>query len=290
MKNYILYNSLAGNGKGESLSHSIELKNGENIFLDLTKIEDYKNFFENIDSKDRVIICGGDGTLNRFINAINDIEIENELYILATGGGNDFFNDLNLKPSNKPLLLNDYIKNLPTLCVKGESYRFINGVGYGVDGYCCEARDEKKKEKPNKKVNYTLIALKGLLFYFKPRNAVVTVDGKEYKYSNIWMATTMLGRFFGGGMMIAPMQKRDNDDGTLSLIVLHDLTKLKVLRIFLSVFKGKHIKHKSVVAVHQGHEISVTYDKPAPMQIDGETISDVPSYSVNSKKKAKIEK
>ena len=288
MKNYILYNSLAGNGKGETIANNIELENGENVFLDLTKIEDYNDFFRNIDCDDRVIICGGDGTLNRFINAINGLEVKNDLYILATGGGNDFFNDLNLKPSNKPLLLNNYIKNLPTLHVKGKSYRFINGIGYGVDGYCCEARDEKKKEKPNKKVNYTLIALKGLLFHFKPRNATVTVDGKEYKYKNVWMATTMLGRFFGGGMMIAPMQKRDNPDNTLSLILLHDLTKLKVLYIFLSVFKGKHIKYKSVVEVLQGHEISVTYDKPAPMQIDGETISDVPSYIVSSKKKATI--
>ncbi len=287
MKNYILYNPLSGSGNAEALADNIELEKGENIFLDLTKIDDYKSFFENIDCDDRVIICGGDGTFNRFVNATEDLEIENELYFLATGGGNDFFNDLDLKPSIKPLLINDYIKNLPSLYVKGKSYRFINGVGYGVDGYCCEVRDEKKKKK-SKKVNYTLIALKGLLFYFKPRNATVTVDGKEYKYKNVWMATTMLGRFFGGGMMIAPMQKRDNPDDTLSLILLHDLTKLKVLYIFLSVFKGKHIKYKSVVAVHQGHEISVTYDKSAPMQIDGETISDVPSYTVSSKKKATI--
>ncbi len=287
MKNYILYNPLSGNGNGKNLANKIELENGENVFLRLIDITNYKSFFEKLDSHDRVVICGGDGTINHFINETKDLEIKNDLYCLATGGGNDFFNDLELKPSTKPLKINDYIKNLPILNVKGKDYRFINGVGYGVDGYCCEVRDEKKKNT-NKKVNYTLIALKGLLFYFKPRNATIVVDGKEYKYKNVWMATTMLGRFFGGGMMIAPMQKRDNAKGTLSLILLHDLTKLKVLYIFLSVFKGKHTKYKSVVAVHQGHEISVTYDKPAPMQIDGETISDVPSYTVSSNKKATI--
>lgn len=287
MKNYILYNPLSGNGDGKNLADKIELEKGENVFLDLTEINDYETFFKNIEHSDKVVICGGDGTINHFINATKDLKIDNELYCLATGGGNDFFNDLEIKPSNKPLKINDYIKNLPILNVKNKDYRFINGVGYGVDGWCCEARDIKKNEKPNKKVNYTLIALKGLLFHFKPRKATVTVDGKEYKYNNVWMATTMLGRFFGGGMMIAPMQKRHNQNGTVSLILLHNLTKLKVLYIFLSVFKGKHIKYKSVVTVHQGHEISVTYDNPAPMQIDGETISDVPSYTVSAKKKVK---
>jgi hypothetical protein len=57
----------------------------------------------------------------------------------------------------KPFSVKKYVENLPTVEVNGKTYRFINGVGYGVDGYCCEVGDKLKSE--NKKVNYTSIAI-----------------------------------------------------------------------------------------------------------------------------------
>lgn len=281
MKNYVLFNPLAGNGRGEKSVDSVELQKGEAVFLDMTEITDYKTFCNTLLPEDRVIICGGDGTLNRFINAIEGIELQNEIFYIGAGSGNDFLNDLNLKPTNKPLKINEYIKNLPKIEVKGKAYRFINGIGYGIDGYCCEERDRKMK-KTNKPVNYTLIALKGLLVAFKPRKATVTVDGKKYNYERVWMVPTMLGRFFGGGMMIAPIQDRANIKGTVTVIVAHNLSKLKIVSLFLSVFKGKHLKYKKHVAVHTGYKVSVKLEYPAPLQIDGETISDVLEYTVTA--------
>ena len=68
-----------------------------------------------------------------------------------------------------------YLKELPSVTVNGKESLFINGVGYGIDGYCCEIGDELRK-KSDKPVNYAGIAIKGLLFHFKPRNATVTAD------------------------------------------------------------------------------------------------------------------
>ncbi len=287
MKNFVLFNPLAGNGRGEKSVNSVDLKNGEAVFLNMTEITDYKGFFADIKEDDRIIICGGDGTLNRFINAIEGIELKNNIFYIGAGSGNDFLNDLNLKPTNKPLKINEYIKKLPQIEVKGKAYRFINGIGYGIDGYCCEERDRKMR-KTNKPVNYTLIALKGLLFAFKPRKATVTVDGKTYNYDRVWMVPTMLGRFFGGGMMIAPIQDRGNSQGTVTVIVAHNLSKFKIVSLFLSVFGGKHLKYKKYVAVHTGHKISVKFEYPAPLQIDGETISEVPEYTVTAENRMKM--
>ncbi len=280
MKNYILYNPLSGNGKSKKSIHSADFGTGEKIFIDITRISDYNELFASLEKDDKIIICGGDGTLNRFINSVDNISIQNDVLFLAAGSGNDFLNDLNLKADNKPIKINDYIKNLPALTVNGKSYRFINGIGYGVDGYCCAEKEQYLKK--GKKGNYVLIALKGLLYAFKPRNATVCVDGKEYKYSRVWMVTSMKGRFFGGGLMIAPTQDRNNPENSLSVIVAHNLSKLKILFLFLTIFKGKHIKYKKYVAVHNSKEITVKYDKPAPLQIDGEVISDVESYTVTS--------
>ena len=288
MKNYVLFNPLAGNGRGEKSVNSVEIQKDEAVFLDMTEITDYKAFCETLLPQDKIIVCGGDGTLNRFINAIDGIELKNEIFYIGAGSGNDFLNDLNLKPTNKPLKINQYIKDLPKLEVKGKTYRFINGIGFGLDGYCCAERERKMQN--NKSANYTLIALKALLFGFKPQKATVVADGKEYNYDRVWMVSTMLGRFFGGGMMIAPIQDRDNSQGTLTVIVAHNMGKFKIVSLFLSIFGGKHLKYKKYVAVHTGHIINVKYEYPVPLQIDGEAISGVLEYTVDAEKRMEIKK
>lgn len=51
--------------------------------------------------------------------------------------------------------------------------------------------------------------------------------------------------------------------------------------VFPSIFKVKHIKNKDVVSVYKGHNISVEFDSPHALQIDGETNKNVLSYNVS---------
>ena len=80
--------------------------------------------------------------------------------------------------------------------------------------------------------------------------------------------------------MPTPEQNRRDPEETVSLMVFHDSGKLKTLAIFPSIFKGKHVKHTKFVAIHTGHHISVSFDKPSPLQIDGETVLGVTRYEV----------
>lgn len=288
---YILYNPLAGNGKGEEQAKKLTetYKNDELKYCNMTHITSYGAFFDSISPKSDIIICGGDGTLNRFINDSEGYPYENPLYFYATGSGNDFMRDLGKEPGCKPIPINEYVKGLPTVTVNGKSTLFINAIGYGIDGYCCEVGDELRK-KSDKPINYTSIAIKGLLFHFKPANAVITVDGKEYSFKKVWLAPTMHGRFYGGGMMTAPAQMRNNPDGTLSVVVMHGSGKLKTLMVFPSIFKGEHISHTEMVEVITGKDITVRFDRPTALQIDGETIKNVTEYSVKAYDKAVIAK
>ena len=49
-----------------------------------------------------------------------------------------------------PVEISSYIKKLPICEINGKRYRFINGVGFGIDGYCCEMGDEFKKKSKRK--------------------------------------------------------------------------------------------------------------------------------------------
>lgn len=286
---HVLFNPFAGNDRGEQEARKLNVIMPEASlrYYDMTKIGAYADFFAAIGKNDAVILAGGDGTINRFLNDTAGLEIPNDILYFAVGSGNDFLHDLGKEKGEAPFSIKPYLQDLPTVTVKGKTYRFLNGVGYGIDGYCCQVGDELRASS-DKPVNYTSIAIKGLLFHFKPANATVIVDGKTHTFKKVWLAPTMHGRFYGGGMMIAPQQERNNADHTVSVSLLFGSGKLKTLIVFPSIFKGEHVRHTEMCQILTGHEITVKFDRPTALQIDGETILDVTEYSVSAKVPAKV--
>lgn len=280
---YALFNPLADNSHGKENTKKLsDIFSGKEItYLDIRE-NNAEELIARLKPDDTLILAGGDGTINCFVNSVSAVPDERDVYYFPTGSGNDFTRDAKLE-ENGLIRLNPYIKSLPTVNVNcsGKIYKFINGVGYGLDGYCCEKGDEHRK-KSSKPVNYTAIAIKGLAYDFKPVNATVYVDGVEHRFKKVWLAPTMNGRYYGGGMLVAPMQDRLNPEGTVSLVVMHGSGKLKTLMVFPSIFKGEHIKHKEMVTVLTGSEIHVLFDRPAALQVDGETFTNISGYTVRS--------
>lgn len=288
---YALYNPFAGNQTCEEQSKKLrEFYSPDELeFRSMADIN-YSEFFPSLNANDKVIICGGDGTLNRFVNDTRDIAITNDILYYAAGSGNDFLRDLGKEKGTAPFKINQYIENLPSVTVNGRETLFINAVGFGIDGYCCEVGDEMRKKSNGKPVNYTSIAIKGLLYAFRPTDATVVIDGKEKRYKKVWIAPTMHGRFYGGGMIAAPDQRRDAPDGKFSVVIWHGSNKLKTLMVFPSIFKGEHVKHSECIDIVRADEVTVKFDKPCALQIDGETILNVTEYSARSSAKVRAER
>lgn len=283
-KYHILYNPLSNNGRGEEEAKLLENKKSDGVELiyhDVTTLGTYDEFVKTIDPSENLIISGGDGTLHRFVNEMGDLVKDYVVYYNATGSGNDFLTDIEKSKEDCPICVSDYIRDLPVVTINGKSCRFLNNVGFGIDGYCCEEGD-KLRAASDKPINYTSIAIKGLLFKFKPANAVVVVDGVRKEYKKVWLAPTMKGRYYGGGMKVTPEQDRNNPDKLVSLGIMHGSGKLKTLMVFPSIFKGEHVKHTEMMEVITGHNIEVTFDKPIAAQIDGETVLAVTSYKVEA--------
>ena len=283
----VLFNPHSGNGKGKENIKKLTSAVGNAELFDMTEVNSYKEFFAGLGEEDDIIIAGGDGTLNRFINDTADIDIPCRIFYYAMGSGNDFARDIGLAEYGAPVDITEYLKDLPSVTVKGKTYKFLNNMGYGIDGYCCEVGDSLR-EKGTQDINYAGIAIKGLLFHYKPANAVITVDGEEYRFRKVWLAPTMKGRFYGGGMMPTPAQDRNDPEGKVSVLVMHGAGKLHTLIVFPSIFKGEHIKHEKMCTVLTGHEIKVEYDRPVAAQVDGETVLGVTEYSVSAKAKSKV--
>lgn len=278
---YLLYNPFSGE---ENFSYNSAVSYSETTdlptdLIDITKLESFRAFYENLEANDDMVIFGGDGSLNKVANQLFDLSLKNNMYYYPCGTGNDFARDVGVTDGSELIYINDYIKKLPVVTINGVESKFINGVGFGIDGYCCEVGDKLKSQ--HKKPNYTAIAISGLLFHFKPVNATVTIDGQKTTFKKVWIAPTMFGRYYGGGMMPTPNQNRD--DESVSLMVFHGSSKLKTLMIFPSIFKGEHIKNKKYVTVLKGSDVTVEFDRPTALQIDGETMLNVSAYNVKSR-------
>ena len=136
MDNFIvLYNPLAGNGTAQDKMRELEsLMQGDRLyFSNMLDIRDYGAFFNDMPDGASIIICGGDGTLNRFLNDTEDIRPDCDIYYYPSGSGNDFARDIDAERGASPVLINRYIERLPKICVNGKEHRFINGIGYGID-------------------------------------------------------------------------------------------------------------------------------------------------------------
>ena len=272
----ILYNEKANNGRGlAGAKKAGELyKDSAKEFVDLKNIPGLFEYIETASPEDTIIMTGGDGTVNHLINDIGDRLLTKDVYYYPAGSGNDFWKDIEGDTLSGPVKLNEYLKDLPSVIIDGVKKKFLNGIGYGIDGYCCEKGDEIRRTS-TKKVNYTKIALKGLLFDYKPRNARVTVDGIAHEFKHVWLAPIMNGRFYGGGMMVAPGQDRLNPENNLSCVVLYCKSALKALALFPNIFSGKLVNFEKHCTLFTGKNIKVEFDSPCALQIDGDTVLNV---------------
>ena len=277
--NYILFNPLANNGKGTEGLDAVIAAAGQRhpgqtpVLVDVTK-EDEAALLLGLSAEDEAIVCGGDGTLHYLINALDGAVPAAPVYIWRMGTGNDFLRDVLGKEKTRMVRLNEYIKGLPVGEVNGRRRRFLNNVSFGLDGQVCEL-GEQEKARLGRPVNYIRLALRLVTRDYRLARAAVTVDGETRTYDRVWVASAFNGRYVGGGMKLAPDQDRTGDK--LCCVVLYGMGRVKALLNLPRVFWGGHVKMPQC-DVRFGHKISVAFDEPAAINMDGEPFPRAASY------------
>ena len=148
---YLLFNPLANNSKGEQDARQWAADNAVKCeYTSLLDISDMKEFFDGLKEDDEVILTGGDGTMNRFANDVYGYEFRNPVYYVKCGSGNDFYRDNEKYAVDGRIDLRPFLKNLPLVTVRGIQRRFVNGIGYGIDGETCRIGDIQRatSDKP----------------------------------------------------------------------------------------------------------------------------------------------
>lgn len=274
---YILYNELSNHGKPLKVAKKLEKKLSKKekvISINIiTARENAKQLIARLTNSDKVILLGGDGTIHRFFNHIDGMEVPCRLFYRSCGRGNDFARDYK---KNKVFEITHLCNRLPKTVVNNDKeIVFVNGIGMGIDSEVCKVQLENAEQ--GVKESYFKIACRVFKSY-KPYSLDINIDGKDYHYDRVWFFVCNNGRYFGGGMKVTPRAKREDD--LLDICIVHGIKVSRLLTIFPLVFLGWHTIFKKPVTCLTGKNIKVKANGCDVMQHDGEVTFDVDSLEV----------
>jgi diacylglycerol kinase (ATP) len=83
------------------------------------------------------------------------------------------------------------------------------------------------------------------------------------------------GRYFGGGMRVAPHARLD--DGQFDIFLLeHTSRRVLAIELLPLVYRGAHPRHRAV-HFYRGGAVSIEADSPFPLELDGEVVGATPA-------------
>lgn len=213
------------NAKGLSVN-SFESKSREDLQESLQKMaKDYSLAF----------ICGGDGTFRDAIEAIQNSGQPLPLGLIPAGSGNDFLRSIG-KNFSLPDLVDYYLASdlLKVYACRCNEKVFINVFGVGIDTAILKRRMSFKKIKGV--LSYFLSTLI-TLFSYQPRKYRITLDDMVLE-DRYYIVTVCNGKYFGGGMQIAP--SGDPESEYFQVVMMKKANLFKLIFAFTKIYKGKH--------------------------------------------------
>lgn len=300
---YFIVNKTGGSGK------AVKRWNKLQKFLDKSNIE-YKVIFSeyvmhakkiaselcSLNEKVKVIVVGGDGTLNEVINGITDFS-KISLGIIPAGSGNDFSRQFKIPRHNSKRAFKKILRNqasgkerfidlgqarFTTESGEEKDLLFSISSGMGFDALICEKNDSSKLKKAlNKmhmgKFSYLAISLQ-TIFLMKPFGATVhfedagTPENSTLRLDHMIFLAAMNFRAEGGGIKMSPMAVPD--DGYFTICAVSNVKKLLLLQKFLLLATSLHVKNKSFTFRNTA-KFSIKSDVPVTIHTDGEFFTNI---------------
>jgi len=102
---------------------------------------------------------------------------------------------------------------------------------------------------------------------YRNKRVQLKIDGNDFGELTCNSVVVANGRFFGGGMMIAP--KAEIDDGLFDIVIAGDLTKIAFLKYGPRIYRGEHITLPDVKYL-RGRVVEATSNERVLLDVDGE--------------------
>jgi len=230
-----------------------------------------------------IVAVGGDGTVNEVINGLveeGSVDPEVTLGIIPWGTGTDFARVLGIPRDHteacrhlrgcepRPVDLGRI-----TCFREGREVEryFINAAGLGFDGEVAEVVNRFPKVLGGT-ITYLACLLISLVTY-RNKHVELSFDGQPVR-GRVNSVIVCSGRYFGGGMFIAPGAAFD--DGLFNVVILGNLNKLEVVVNLPRIYKGTHLTHPKV-SHFCAREVHVEARERMFLQAEGELVGEAPA-------------
>ncbi|MER8907160.1 diacylglycerol kinase family lipid kinase [Mesorhizobium sp. M0854] len=240
-----------------------------------------------------VIAAGGDGTASEvadgLLKAFRESGRTAELGLLPCGTGIDFARGLGLS-NNVDLTLKRIAEAKPRKVDAGcisyvddhgalASRHFINIASLGLSGATDRAvnADRRKGKVSAKALFYWRTVWEFLRYRFQ--EVAITIDDGAPVEARMALVAVANGKFFGGGMMIAP--DAELNDGEFDIVILRAAGKLKLIWDIRLLYGGRHRNHPAITIL-RGKKVVVeplgdVQKNAALIDVDGESPGRIPA-------------
>lgn len=247
----------------KNMEFEVEINNEDNSTEDIVK--KYRKCGYTI------VAVGGDGMINRVLNAL--VGTNNTLGFIPCGTGNDFYRSA-LKEIKKETEECDVIKI-------NDRY-FINVACFGIDADVANNKGLIKSKMIPKSQRYNVSVINSFLKY-EPRHFVLKMNNEEIE-GDFATAAVCNGGYYGSGYNISPNFKLNN--GLIDVYAVEDDNKFNIMKMILSMKKGKHEKYKKVHKF-QTNKLTLISNNEINSNIDGEELASK-KFNIEVKGRIKI--
>jgi len=234
---------------------------------------------------ERIVVAGGDGTVSEVVTGLLAAGLagEVELGLLPLGSGGDLLRTLGV-PRDLDAAVDGLVGGpLRHLDAGRLEYRgrdgaprrafFLNVASFGISGLVDELVNRAPKTLGGTAA-FAAGALRAILRY-RPVPVSLRLDGQRLHEGPLTLAAAANGRFFGGGMRIAPDARPD--DGMLDVVVVKGQSRLRLLANFPSIYRGSHVEHPDV-RVRRGRRLEADAEPGRVwLDVDGEPLGTLPA-------------
>jgi YegS/Rv2252/BmrU family lipid kinase len=267
----LIYNPAAGRGRARRhVGEAAEYLRGRGAIVELAESASPADLTRiaaesSRDSYDRVVVCGGDGTLNLGVRHF-DLQ-RGTLALLPLGSGDDFARVSGIPRDVRKacdVVLDGTVREIDVATANG--LRFLGVAGLGFDSEVARYANEEVRYLRGSAVY--LYAILRVLPRFTPHK--VRINGRE---EEIMFAVFGNTPQYGGGIRIAPAAQIN--DGLLEVCIVHRTSRFQLLKTLPLAYSGRHV-NSPFVELRHGAQFNVESERPMDVYADGERLTTTP--------------